>query len=112
VEAEDECSRNGVDMEIVRCPSCDGFGWDEDEFTGEVEDCAWCAALGYVYRDEAAVDHKIPQADLKQADISAQLEALETERMREIGYTGEAKKPWQQDIRKGTQGGINPYDEE
>ena len=98
-------------MKIMRCPSCDGFGWSEDDFSGEVEDCAWCAGIGYVYRDEANVDHKIPLDDLKQEAVSAELEALETERMREIGYTGEAKKPWQQDIRKGTQGGINPYDE-
>lgn len=99
-------------MQIVRCPSCDGFGWNEDDFTGEEEDCSWCAGIGYVYRDEALVDHKIPLEDLKQADVSDSLEKLETERMREIGYTGGAKKPWQQDIRKGTQGGINPYEED
>lgn len=99
-------------MKIVRCPSCDGFGWNEDDFTGEADDCTWCAGIGYVYRDEAQVDHKIPLADLKQADVSNQLEALETERMREIGYTGAAKKPWQQDIRKDTQGGINPYEDD
>ncbi len=98
-------------MKIIRCLSCDGFGWSEDDFSGEVEDCAWCAGIGYVYRDDSGVDHKIPLDDLKQEAVSAELEALETERMREIGYTGEAKKPWQQDIRKGTQGGINPYDE-
>lgn len=99
-------------MEIVRCLSCDGYGWDEDEFTGEAEDCAWCAGIGYVYRDVAQIDHKIPQADLRQAAVSAKLEALENERMREIGYSGTAKKPWQQDIRNGTQGGINPYENE
>lgn len=99
-------------MNIVRCPSCDGFGWSEDDFSGEVEDCTWCAGIGYVYRDESQVDQKIPLADLKQDDISARLETLETERMREIGYTGESKKPWQQDIRKGTQGGVNPYEED
>lgn len=98
-------------MNIVRCPSCDGYGWSEDDFSGEVEDCAWCAGIGYVYRNEANVDQAIPLADLKQATVSERLEALENERMREIGYTGEAKKPWQQDVRKGTQGGINPYDE-
>jgi len=98
-------------MNIVRCPSCDGYGWDEDDFTGEAEDCAWCAGIGYVYRDTSQVDHKIPLDDLKKTDISQKLESLENERMREIGYSGEAKKPWQQDIRKGTQGGINPYDE-
>lgn len=99
-------------MKIIRCPSCDGYGWDEDDFTGEVDDCAWCAGIGYVYRDESQVDHKIPRSDLTKPDISQQLESLENERMQEMGYSGEAKKPWQQDIRKGTQGGINPYDEE
>ncbi len=99
-------------MNIVRCIACDGYGWDEDDFTGEVEDCTWCAGVGYTYRDDAQVDHKIPVADLKKAEVSAQLETLETERMREIGYTGNAKKPWQQDIRKGTTGGENPYSEQ
>ncbi|MGJ3237176.1 MAG: hypothetical protein ACFE0Q_00575 [Anaerolineae bacterium] len=98
-------------MQIVRCPSCEGYGWHEDDFTGEVDDCQWCAGVGYVYRDANAIDHKIPADDLTREDISAQLEALETERLREMGYQGEAKKPWQQDVRKGTQGGLNPYDD-
>lgn len=95
---------------IVRCISCDGYGWSEDDFTGETEDCTWCAGVGYVYQDEQGTDHKIPAWDLRKADISARLEALEAERLREMGYTGEAKKPWQQDIRQGTQGGKNPYE--
>lgn len=99
-------------MNIVRCPSCDGYGWFEDDFTGEVEDCTWCGGVGYVYRNEKGVDRKIPAVDLRDLEISTQLEALETERLHEMGYSGEAKKPWQQDIRRGTQGGENPYDKD
>ena len=98
-------------MDIIRCVSCDGFGWSEDDFSGEVEDCGWCGGVGYVYKDDAGVDHKIASADLKKADVSARLEALDVERMHEMGYQGEAKKPWEQAIRKGTNGGLNPYDE-
>lgn len=98
--------------EIVRCISCDGFGWVNDDFTDDVTDCDWCGGIGYVYRDDDGIDSRIPADDLKQAEISSKLEALEKERMREMGYSGQAKKPWQQDIRKGTQGGINPYDTE
>src|SRR5688572_13872660 len=97
-------------MKIERCPSCEGFGWSEDEFTGAAEDCAWCAGIGYVYR-EGGIDKQIPQADLLKLEIAAELEALETARMREMGYSGEAKKPWQQDIRKDTKGGANPYED-
>lgn len=99
-------------MEIVRCISCDGYGWHEDDFTGEISDCGWCAGIGYVYRDAQGVDHKIPAADLRKAAIAARLEELEQERLREMGYQGEARKPWEQDVRKGTQGGVNPYDAE
>lgn len=99
-------------MEIIRCPSCEGYAWVEDEFSGESDDCEWCAGIGYIYRDDSGLDHKIPRDELQNPEISAKLEALENERMREMGYSGEAKKPWQQDIRKGTQGGINPYEEE
>ncbi|QPC82577.1 hypothetical protein G4Y79_23290 [Phototrophicus methaneseepsis] len=95
-------------MEIVRCVSCDGFGWYEDDFTGESSDCDWCAGIGYVYRDANGIDHKIPERDW--ARLADQLEALEQERMREMGYQGEAKKPWEQHIREGTQGGQNPYE--
>lgn len=98
-------------MTIVRCPSCDGYGWhDDDMFNEGSHECEWCAGVGYVYRDDNDVDRPIPEDDLKRDDISQRLEVLETERMRDIGYTGSAKKPWQQDIREGTQGGVNPYD--
>lgn len=93
---------------IVRCISCEGFGWFEDDFTGEVEDCDWCHGVGYVYRDEDDKDTPIPEDDF--AGVSDELERLETERMHEMGYQGQAKKPWQQAIRKDTQLGQNPYD--
>lgn len=97
--------------EIKRCISCDGYGWQTDDFTGEEETCTWCRGIGYVYRDADGIDQPIPLCDQQSAHISARLEALEIERLREMGYSGEAKQPWQQDIRKGTQGGLNPYDE-
>jgi hypothetical protein len=84
-------------LDVVRCISCDGFGWAEDN-DGQAEDCDWCGGIGYVYRDGGR-DRQIPQADLP--GLSERLEQLETERMREIGYTGEAKKPWEQAIRDG-----------
>lgn len=96
-------------MTIVRCPSCDGYGWYEDDFTGETEDCDWCQGVGYVYR-EGDTDTPIPRVDLQKPDVSQQLEALENQRMQELGYSGAAKKPWEQDIRDGTQGGANPYE--
>ncbi|MAS35194.1 MAG: hypothetical protein CL610_14375 [Anaerolineaceae bacterium] len=79
-------------MEIVRCVSCDGYGWfSEDD--GSTVDCDWCGGVGYVYRDDRDVDHKIPEAEFgKVADV---LEKLEIERLREIGYTGGPKKPWE-----------------
>ena len=83
-------------MEIVRCVSCDGYGWLDDEELGEV-DCDWCAGVGYVYRDAQGVDHRIPTSDY--AALIETLEAMETQRLREMGYTGSAKKPWQQAIR-------------
>ena len=83
-------------MQIVRCVSCDGYGWF-DEF-GEVGECDWCGGAGYVYRDASSVDHKIPESDYGR--VADQLEKLETERMREIGYSGDAKKPWEQAIRQ------------
>lgn len=92
-------------MQIVRCLSCDGFGWletDEDELfgapTAETMDCAWCGGIGYVYRDDEAHDHRIPAADLDA--LTETLEMLETERLREMGYTGTAKRPWEQAIRR------------
>jgi hypothetical protein len=83
-------------MEVVRCVSCDGYGWLDDE-AGE-SDCDWCAGVGYVYRDETGVDRRIPSSDF--AAVAHTLEALETQRLREMGYTGGAKKPWEQSIRK------------
>ena len=97
-------------MKIVRCISCDGFGWFEDDFSGEVEDCDWCGGVGYVYRDADETDKRIPHEDF--SDVSEELERLETERGREMGYQGEVKKPWQQDIRKDTNLGQNPYEDE
>lgn len=83
--------------EIVRCVACDGFGWLEDEDTGQAEDCDWCAGVGYVYRDAQGVDTRIPPED--DAAVAETLEALEAERLRELGYTGTAKRPWEQAVR-------------
>ena len=91
---------------IIRCASCDGFGWFDDEFDGESADCDWCAGVGYVYRRDGR-DSAIPKADF--AAVADELERLEHERLRELGYQGAAKKPWQQEIRKDTQLGRNPY---
>lgn len=85
-------------MDVVRCVSCDGYGWFEDDFTGETTDCDWCNGTGYVYRDEQGIDHKIPPADY--GKVADSLEKLEAQRLREMGYTGEAKHPDNQDIRK------------
>lgn len=84
-------------MEIVRCASCDGYGWFDDE-DGGTQDCEWCGGIGYTYRDENGVDKHIPAADY--ASVAERLEQLERERLREMGYTGEAKKPWEQKIRQ------------
>lgn len=84
-------------LDVVRCASCDGYGWLDDEESGVV-DCDWCAGVGYVYRDEQGIDRRIPASDYEA--LAETLEALETERLRELGYTGSAKKPWQQAIRK------------
>lgn len=93
-------------MQIVRCISCEGYGWFESGLDGDTEDCDWCGGVGYVYRDEAGVDQQIPRSDY--GKVADQLEALDQERMRDMGYQGTAKKPWQQDIRKGTKGGEYP----
>lgn len=89
-------------MQIIRCVSCDGYAWVEDEDTGAVVDCDWCDGVGYVYRDAAGIDRRIPPADYGR--VADTLEKLEIARLREIGYTGEAKKPWQQAIRGGADG--------
>ena len=84
-------------MDIVQCVSCEGFGWFEDE-DGQTQDCDWCGGIGYTYRDANRVDRRIPVSDYEA--LAAQLEQLETERLRAMGYTGEAKKPWEQKIRQ------------
>lgn len=85
-------------MEIVRCASCEGYGWFEEDFTGAVVDCDWCGGTGYVYRDANGVDHKIPPEDYgRAADV---LERLEEARLREMGYTGSARHPDEQAIRQ------------
>ena len=96
-----------MDGRIVRCASCDGFGWFDDPFSGEAEDCDWCRGAGYVYRDADGRDRPIPKADY--ADVAEALEQLEVERLREMGYQGGAKKPWQQAVRKDTNLGRDPY---
>lgn len=83
---------------IVRCPSCDGYGWLTDDFTGETGDCDWCAGTGYVYRSADGVDRPIPPADY--GKVAARLEALEHERLRELGYSGSALHPNDQPIRR------------
>ncbi|MFW5691585.1 MAG: hypothetical protein ACOCXZ_03700 [Chloroflexota bacterium] len=88
-----------MDKQIVRCVSCDGYGWFEDEETFEPVDCDWCQGTGYVYRDASGVDSPIPEADYGR--VAAQLERLEQERMREMGYTGSALHPDEQPIRRG-----------
>ncbi|RMG75670.1 MAG: hypothetical protein D6711_06050 [Chloroflexi bacterium] len=85
-------------MELVRCVSCDGYGWFEDETTAQAIDCDWCDGTGYVYRDAQGIDHKIPASDY--GKVADQLEKLEAQRLHEMGYTGQAKHPKDQDIRK------------
>ena len=86
-----------MSISIVPCPSCEGFGWFEDE-DGAAQDCDWCAGIGYIYREADGLDKRIPPADY--GLVSDQLEHLETQRLRAMGYTGEAKKPWEQKIRQ------------
>lgn len=81
-------------MEIVRCVSCDGYGW----FNGEETECDWCGGTGYVYHDERGIDHRIPDSDY--GKVADQLEKLEMDRMRDLGYTGAARHPEEQPIRK------------
>ena len=93
-------------MKIRRCVSCDGYGWFEDEFTGETTDCDWCGGTGYIYRDANGIDHKIPEADY--GKVANVLEQLEQNRMRDLGYTGTALHPDEQPIRTGDID--NPFD--
>ena len=94
-------------MRILRCVSCDGYGWVDDDFGGEAEDCDWCGGTGYVYRGADGGDSPIPRADY--ARVAAELERLEAERLREMGYQGQARKPWQQAVRRDTRLGRDPY---
>ncbi len=86
------------DNVVVRCAACDGYGWVDDEDVGGEVECRWCAGIGYVYRDARGVSRRIPESDY--AALADTLERLEIERMREIGYTGTSKKPWEQEVRK------------
>ena len=91
---------------IIRCASCDGFGWFEDDDFSGAGDCDWCGGVGYVYRHDGR-DAIIPKRDY--AAVADELEALELERLRDMGYQGAAKKPWQQQVRKHTRLGSDPY---
>lgn len=83
---------------IVQCPSCEGYGWFNDEFDDSVVDCDWCNGTGYVYRDENNIDHRIPPEDYgKVAEI---LENLEQNRLQDMGYSGQAKHPNEQEVRQ------------
>ncbi len=86
-----------MSWQIVRCPSCDGYGWVDDEETGAA-DCDWCGGVGYTYRDEHGINRPIPASDF--TAVAEELERLEAQRLRELGYTGQAKKPWEQAIRR------------
>jgi hypothetical protein len=92
---------------VAPCPSCEGYGWLEGATPSESETCEWCAGVGYVYRSASGIDSAIPRADF--AAVAAAIEALEAERMRALGYTGAAKRPWEQDVRAGTAGGQDPH---
>lgn len=81
---------------IVECISCEGYGWLEED--GETVDCDWCGGIGYVYRTASGRDRRIPHADFE--TVGEQLEALERERMGRMGYTGDARKPWEQAVRQ------------
>jgi hypothetical protein len=84
--------------QIVRCISCEGYGWFTDELTGETEDCDWCGGTGYVYRDADGIDYRIPDSDYgKVADV---IEKLELQRMHGLGYQGAPRKPWERAIRR------------
>lgn len=98
-----------MEHEVVRCISCAGYGWIEDDLFGApASECDWCQGIGYVYRLSDGTDMPIASADY--GKLADRLEQLEMERLRELGYQGQAKRPWEQDIRRGTQGGENPYE--
>lgn len=76
--------------QLVRCPSCDGYGWFAEESTQDrAQDCSWCGGLGYVERDERGVDRPIPPNEYPKLAVA--LEQLDEERLRELGYSGVAK---------------------
>ena len=85
-------------MDIIRCASCDGYGWFDDE--DGAPECDWCGGVGYVYRDANGADRRIPVDDFEQ--VADRLEILERDRLRGLGYTGEAKRPWEQAVRKNS----------
>jgi hypothetical protein len=86
-----------IAMKIVRCVACDGYGWIDDEDEGETE-CRWCVGIGYMQRDAHNIDRAIPSDQLPA--LEQELERLEVARLRELGYSGSAKKPWEQKIRQ------------
>ncbi len=86
---------------LVRCVSCEGYGWFTNEVSGETEDCDWCDGVGYVYRNAKGVDRRVPPEEYGQ--VADRLEKLEIQRMRDLGYRGQPKPPWEQNIRHNTQ---------
>ncbi len=86
-------------FEIVRCASCDGYGWFDEG--GLTEECDWCGGIGYVYRDLSGIDHRIPEEDYPK--VSDTLERLEEERLHGLGYSGTAKHPDEQAARRPDQ---------
>lgn len=82
---------------LIRCPACDGYGWLDGDDGEEAAECGWCEGAGYVYRDARGTDRVIPPGDYGQ--VAERLEALERERLAELGYSGGPKKPWEQAIR-------------
>lgn len=83
-------------IEIIRCPSCEGYGWAEDALEGTAGECDWCAGIGYVAR-ENDLDRALRPDEAEDPAIAARLEQLEAERLRGLGYTGQASKPWERE---------------
>ena len=77
---------------LAPCPSCEGYGWFAQAEGGDA-DCDWCGGCGYVYRDGRGVDRRIPAEEYGR--VAAELERLEAERLRRLGYSGSAKRPRQ-----------------
>lgn len=95
--------------QIVRCVSCDGYGWEIDDFSGDAVDCSWCGGTGYLYRDDQGIDRRIPEADYGR--VQEQLEQLEQLRLREMGYSGTARHPDEQPIRRQDSSENGPGDD-